>query len=721
MNKLISISYRISKMLPGQVLSKMAGMVKSKAKNLLVRNRDVFFNGTYTGRVFNSKLNTYFPLLSDKLDALMPEQTEQIKLLSDLYLNHYFDLLGSGWVRIEYGMKCRGLEGYRYDMGSRVAFDREGKWLAGRINRSNLHESRRIWQMIGDKDYLPIDWQLDFKSGYRWNEKTWYEDIKYEHKSGVDIKVPWELARMQHLPILAWAYGLAKAGGQGFSTPETYAGEFRNQVLDFIALNPPRFGVNWFCTMDVGIRAVNWLVAYDMFRSFGAEFDEEFLQTFAKSVYEHGKHCRENLEYFPKMRSNHYLSDIAGLIFCAAYLPSTETTDKWIDFAMQELVNEMEFQFNPDSTNFEASTSYHRLSTEIMLYCTMLCLNLPEDKRKVLKNKDSGIFPQWYMERLEKAIEFTRDITKPSGEIPQIGDNDSGRFLKIWPVYNKIEVGEAVEKYKNLAGYTDFPKEATYLDENILDHRHILGVGGVLFRREDFLSAAGSETPETILIKTFLGNKRLKYLSHQDNTSDKTIASQETVEEYIKHLTDEYGKPLATTFQGENLKEGLQIYAYPDFGLFIYKSKTLYLAIRCGSIGQKGKGGHSHNDQLSIELSINGREIIRDPGTYLYIPLQEKRDYFRSTKVHFTPFVNGREQNEMIGAFSMRQRSEPEVLIFNRETFFGKLKSRGGKEVCRYIKVQEEKIEIQDFFKGTASQHENNLYSNGYGKLLYGK
>ena len=53
--------------------------------------------------------------------------------------------------------------------------------------------------------YEPIDWQVDFKSGYRWSEKTYYKFIKYGHKLGVDIKVPWELSRMQYLIQLALA------------------------------------------------------------------------------------------------------------------------------------------------------------------------------------------------------------------------------------------------------------------------------------------------------------------------------------------------------------------------------------------------------------------------------------------------------------------------------------------------------------------------------------
>src|SRR4030042_352976 len=106
---------------------------------------------------------------------------------------------GAGWVQVRHGIPCSGLEGYRYEMGSSVQVDREGRWLQGRINFANLKESQRIWRLI-DTHYIPVDWQLDFKSGYRWSEETWYLKIPSGHKPGVDIKVPWELARMQHLP-----------------------------------------------------------------------------------------------------------------------------------------------------------------------------------------------------------------------------------------------------------------------------------------------------------------------------------------------------------------------------------------------------------------------------------------------------------------------------------------------------------------------------------------
>lgn len=70
-------------------------------------------------------------------------------------------------------------------------------------------------------------------------------------------------------------------------------------MYDFMALNPAGIGVNWSCTMDVGIRAANMLVAYDIFCQLdsGNLIDETFKQHFANYVYSHGYFITNHLEY----------------------------------------------------------------------------------------------------------------------------------------------------------------------------------------------------------------------------------------------------------------------------------------------------------------------------------------------------------------------------------------------------------------------------------------
>ena len=52
------------------------------------------------------------------------------------------------------------------------------------------------------EDYEYFDWQLDVKSGFRFDIRKQFNQQNSEISS-VDIKVPWELGRMQHLPNLS--------------------------------------------------------------------------------------------------------------------------------------------------------------------------------------------------------------------------------------------------------------------------------------------------------------------------------------------------------------------------------------------------------------------------------------------------------------------------------------------------------------------------------------
>jgi len=476
---------------------------------------------------------------------------EKIQRLNEHFLKHEFDLLGSGWMSVYPGMDCLGIEGFRYPVSG-----------VGRINEKNSSESARLSKLISSP-YKPIDWHLDFKSGFRWSEDTWSQDIQYGSHMGADVKVPWELSRMQHLTALAWGYAL--------DGKELCLHEFQNQILDFIASNPPRYGVNWVCTMDVGIRISNWLIAYDLFAAYGAKFDPEFEKVFIRSAYEHGHHIFRHLEWDPYLRSNHYLANLAGLLFASSYLPTNPEIESWFAFSVRELASEVLIQFNADGSNFEASTSYHRLSAEMVVYATALAL-----EKQVQ-------FSEEYLERIKKMGDFIRDITKPDGSIVQFGDNDSGRFIKMFP------------------------------DNDMSDHRYLIPPIRALTSLDAVIQA--QLTP---------------FIEKRGNLS-----------------------------------------AYPDFGLFIQNIDPWFLAVRCGSIGQKGNGGHAHNDQLSFELAVQGVSMIVDPGTYVYTPLPSSRRHFRSTAMHNTLAIENKEQNEDQGLFKMKDRSHAKVIEFGLGIFIG--------------------------------------------------
>ncbi len=295
-----------------------------------------------------------------------------------------------------------------------------------------------------------IDWHVDFKTGIGWDPSLFYLDVPVNRGDGSDIKVPWELSRFQHLPTLGKAYWL--------TGDERYAREFAAQVAGWLAANPPLYGVNWACPMDASIRAVNWLWGYYFFKD-SPVLADEFLSAFLKSLVVHSEYIMVNLERSMRGRSgNHYLADLAGLVYLGVLLPEFKGAGRWRERGVRGLIREMEEQVYSDGVNHEGSTGYHRLAAEFFLSATLL-------------GRKNGIdFPARYMKRLEKMLEFTLHYTRPGGTAPQLNDSDDGRLHV-------------------LAGYGDWDRR---------DHRHLLSTGAVLFKRPDFRQAAGELYEETL-------------------------------------------------------------------------------------------------------------------------------------------------------------------------------------------------------------------------------
>lgn len=282
------------------------------------------------------------------------------------------------------------------------------------IIESTIKEADQICSNIfdllgsGPVDLGPqINWHRDFKNSYEW-QRVYYKEIYYkDYEKVYDIKVPRELSRCQHFVTLGKAYW--------YTGDERYALEFILQVEDWIKENPPEIGVNWECTMDVAIRAVNWIWGYYFFKD-SKSITNEFLIKFLKSILIHGRHIIKNLEWDERVTSNHYISDLVGLVFIGLIFPEFKESKEWLTFGTEELLRELKKQVYDDGMDYEASTSYHRLVLE--LYYTIA----------LLSRINGNEWPKWAWEKIHNMFRFVRGVIKPNGKIPQIGDNDSGRL-----------------------------------------------------------------------------------------------------------------------------------------------------------------------------------------------------------------------------------------------------------------------------------------------------
>ena len=280
-----------------------------------------------------------------------------------------------------------------------------------------LQTARRIvsehsWQLLGFgyRDFgEQIEWRRDPLSGHLW-PLDYHRDIQLIRNDGSDARVLWEVNRLGHLVRLSLAYAI--------SNDETFSRECIDQLVSWTTENPYARGINWTCAMEAALRSINLVTVFHSLRTSQA-LDDEALHLFLKLFHQHGTFIQNNLEFSHLATSNHYLSDVVGLLWLGIMLPEFGRAAEWREFGLTETLKEMDKQVLPDGADFESSTGYHRFVLELFLYSFILC-----------KENGIEISPQ-YWQKLHSMLEYLRGYLRPDGFAPLIGDTDSGQVLPI--------------------------------------------------------------------------------------------------------------------------------------------------------------------------------------------------------------------------------------------------------------------------------------------------
>ncbi len=656
------------------------------------------------------------------------------EFLWQAYKAHRFDLLGTGWIPWSYDAKALGMEGWKYDQALRIdRFDGEGQWLKQVVRREHWEASAHLWQMIDDPDYRPIDWQRDMKSGFRWDARQWGQDQGRLARGwkGADPKLPIELSRLQHLPRMALLSHFLQKAHHGVR-------EFRSQVLDFMAANPPGMGINWHYSMDVGIRLTNLLVAFDLFRSIDEEgiLDRDFQRVFAEAVVQHADFISRNLEYQDGLPGNHYLFNITGLLFAGTFLESTPLSDSWVRKGVEGMIKELFRQFFSDGGNFEGSTAYHRLGLEMMLWCSAWVMGeqdrlkamgwnkevrLPSrslgTSQRVLRSTAGDPLPKAFRERLFKAVALAETLTAPNGEFPQIGDNDSGCLFRLTPVGAMITSEQWKERYGVKGGRG--MKASVLFDENLLEQGTLLSLASALFQ-DDRLQEWQKQFP-------LEGN----LAGQMSGAIDRFQRDEEPIPTQVG--TPSFDRSGLSVEKSVTLEVPDLIPDHGEWGLFpgtgwyVFRTDRVHLTVSGSTgIGIRHTRGHVHNDKLSFTLFTEGKEQLVDPGSYVYGALPEERNRFRSGKVHNIPWVEGEEQDRWTedpgGLFFLAPESRCTLLETGPAHLELGLTFRHVRQTRKFI-LKEGALRIEDRSNVPFEQcfNRGECYSRGYGKKMMGK
>jgi hypothetical protein len=544
-------------------------------------------------------------------------------------------------------------------------------------------------------------------SGHRWDRSTWHVEIDRAPGLGIDVKMPWELGRLQHLPQLALAHHHALHGAPGFEAPPFYLEVIEAHLVDFITQNPPGHGVQWGCAMDAAIRVANMLLSYDLVVASSSCLTDDVQSLLAGSVHAHAAFLAANLEWNRRVRTNHYMADLCGLVWAGAHLEGVPEVDSLLCLAGRELQAETVEQFDRDGAGSEGSTSYHRLTAEMVVWTTAVLFSLPEERRRKLQPLLSHLadlplalqrrplvasdvtIGGRHLRTVARMADLTLAISRLGTRVTLIGDNDSGRFVKPAPAYRPLLVGDAVARFRNLEGYDRLPVDSVYWWEDSTDHSHLChaidGLFGAPAGNVDgaivygYLREVVPKPPRSVSLSVQVGVRR------PTPAPGRGAARRETL----------------VVPGGDDLLEGLESIAFVDFGLFVWRSARFFLAVRCGPIGQKGQGGHDHWDQLSLELIVDEMPWILDPGNVTYTRNAALRNAYRSPRAHALPdrerSTDRRVSTDLFGLAGLGVAGFPQR--YDRTGFVGVRPCSGGL-VVRSIDLFPDRIEIMDLVPG---------------------
>lgn len=272
----------------------------------------------------------------------------------------------------------------------------------------------------GSIQFDQMPWHEDFRlreqnqeAHYTFNPHQFYQDVVVQTGTGPefvkDIKVPWELSRCYHFSVLGQAYQA--------TCDKKYVDAFVGQTESWMQENPFMLGVNWVCPMEVGIRAINWVCAFYYFKD-APQVSDVFWEQFVCILYDHFVYLENNWEVYDSRTSNHYLSDLVGYFsLCCFFIDLQGVQEKQL-WCAQEIMREWDKQVFAEGTDYEGSTAYHGLVTELFFVFTQFC------------KKTDLLLSENMSHLLSSMIEFMAWVTPQSAaQIVTVGDNDSGRVL----------------------------------------------------------------------------------------------------------------------------------------------------------------------------------------------------------------------------------------------------------------------------------------------------
>lgn len=260
------------------------------------------------------------------------------------------------------------------------------------------------------------EWRADSLHGHKWGRAYFPLCDFLASNVKTDVKIPWELSRLQWFVWLAEATIYTQGDAQL---------QRKNAIIstvdDWAKANPAGYGVNWTCGMEVAIRATNIAVACGTVATLCEDSEVERICSVLRAHLDYLKRFPE----YSDVPGNHYLTDLMGEVVLHAALHGLHSAP--FEQSMDVFADEADRQFEPDGCHIERATIYHRLTYDILALPFALANRAGIGAAKALRPT------------VRRAAKFIAQIAGEHGNLPVFGDQDSGFVLWFLEVPQQID------------------------------------------------------------------------------------------------------------------------------------------------------------------------------------------------------------------------------------------------------------------------------------------
>lgn len=221
---------------------------------------------------------------------------------------------------------------------------------------------RGEWEVLAGirADLVRPDWFYDPATGHRSPSDRYAFHINHRSEEQVgNVKQVWEIARLQHLTLLAAAWYLAH--------DEQYAHRVADHLRSFWRENPILSGIHWTSGIELGIRLISLAWIRRLLNDWPGIADLFERDAFAlRQIHWH----QQYLDAFPSRGSsanNHVIAEAAGQLVASCAFPWFAESARWRRRSARLLERELIRNTFPSGIGRELASDYQCLITELGL------------------------------------------------------------------------------------------------------------------------------------------------------------------------------------------------------------------------------------------------------------------------------------------------------------------------------------------------------------------